>query len=286
MTSRLAKQLEGWQAGLLAVLVAWVVAILVVPRHVEPSEVPLPRTEPRELTALRRGWVVQAERLERDDVGPSVRSLGGRLRAYGRAEYEGHHKRVESAREALSLVARAALHESPEDVAALEARYSAAFVRASAIWIDRGVVTDDLMELGGDAPAAFEQKGWKPPAGGAAEDFDVVLRALYRKRFIALVGNHPALAPPPEEALVLLRFLMARVDESPRGQAVLFDHIAEVEGLDPSYPAGYARGIVLFKLGRFEQSAAAFDAYLRSDTGAYKTRAANYLRAAVEEAAQ
>ncbi len=286
MTSRLAKQLEGWQAGFLAVLLAWAVALVVVPRHVEPSEVPLPRVEPRELDVLRKSWGVSGARLDREDVPPAVRALGGRVRAYGRAEYEGHTKRVESARTSVAEVSRAAFYEGPEDVAALESRYAEAFVSAAAAWIDRGVVTDDLVELGGDAPAAFVEKGWKPAAGHAPEDFDVVLRALFRKRFVALVGDHPLLAAPAAESLVLLRFLMSQDEDSPRGQASLYGHIAEVEGLDPSYPAAYARGVVLYKLGRYEAAAASFDAFLQGGSSPYRLRAVNHLRAAVEEAAQ
>lgn len=61
--------------------------------------------------------------------------------------------------------------------------------------------------------------------------------------------------------------------------------IDELAALDPSYPRHLARGVTLYRLGSFMQSAEAFRSHLdQHPDGAYTLRAQNYLRAALERA--
>ena len=54
--------------------------------------------------------------------------------------------------------------------------------------------------------------------------------------------------------------------------------------MDPSYPVHYARGVALFHMGRYEAAAVAFDAFLSErESGPYRLRAINHLKAAIEE---
>ncbi|WP_437542840.1 hypothetical protein WME97_31520 [Sorangium sp. So ce367] len=61
--------------------------------------------------------------------------------------------------------------------------------------------------------------------------------------------------------------------------------IDELAALDPSYPRHLARGVSLYRLGSFMQSAEAFRSHLdQHPDGAHTLRAQNYLRAALERA--
>ncbi|WP_437792529.1 hypothetical protein [Sorangium sp. So ce693] len=61
--------------------------------------------------------------------------------------------------------------------------------------------------------------------------------------------------------------------------------IDEIAALDPSYPRHLARGVTLYRLGSFMQSAEAFRSHLdQHPDGAHTLRAQNYLRAALERA--
>ncbi|WP_438014659.1 hypothetical protein WMF18_27660 [Sorangium sp. So ce315] len=61
--------------------------------------------------------------------------------------------------------------------------------------------------------------------------------------------------------------------------------IDELAALDPSYPRHLARGVALYRLGKFAQSAEAFRSHLdQHPDGAHTLRAQNYLRAALERA--
>ncbi|WP_437808235.1 hypothetical protein [Sorangium sp. So ce1078] len=63
--------------------------------------------------------------------------------------------------------------------------------------------------------------------------------------------------------------------------------IDELAALDPAYPRHLARGVTLYRLGKFVQSAEAFRTHLdQHPDGAYTLRAQNYLRAALERASE
>jgi hypothetical protein len=279
------KYADGWQVGVLAVGIAAVVALLVVPRSVEPAGVPIPIVAPRDIADVRETTRARAATLDRPDVPEVVRALGGQIRAYGRAEAAGQPRPIESARVAVATLAAPALETSPADVAALEARYATAFAEAFRAFAATGEQSTDLVELGGDAMKTFVERGWMPESGAIPEDFDVVMESFYRRRFVALVGDDPALAEPKAESRARLAYLMRRAARSSDGDAAMMRYIDEASSLEPSYPVPYARGIVLYRMGRFEAAAASFDAFLEErSSGPYRLRAANYLRASVEAA--
>jgi tetratricopeptide (TPR) repeat protein len=61
--------------------------------------------------------------------------------------------------------------------------------------------------------------------------------------------------------------------------------IDELSAVDPTYPKELARGIVLYRLGRYPLAVEAFRQHLeRSPDGAFSLRAQNYLRAALGKA--
>ncbi|WP_438023187.1 hypothetical protein [Sorangium sp. So ce233] len=91
----------------------------------------------------------------------------------------------------------------------------------------------------------------------------------------------PASEPAPRSPTAALRAAEAqRAEEQYR-----LKKIDELAALDPSYPRHLARGVALYRLGKFAQSAEAFRSHLEQHPdGANTLRAQNYLRAAVERA--
>src|SRR5438876_603161 len=91
------RHFEGWEAGALAVVVALLGTLLVVPLKVAPEDVPLPVVDGKALSAtLAREAALAAAivpALERDVTGPAeglglydLRAFGEELRVYGHLE--------------------------------------------------------------------------------------------------------------------------------------------------------------------------------------------------------
>ena len=71
--------------------------------------------------------------------------------------------------------------------------------------------------------------------------------------------------------------------ENLAAEAWRLDKINKLGAIDPAYPLAYAQGVAQFRLGHFEASVEAFEAWVKEHPdGAYVLRARNYLRAALE----
>jgi tetratricopeptide (TPR) repeat protein len=130
--------------------------------------------------------------------------------------------------------------------------------------------------------AAFKKR-WNEVAGLKGGAFEPALdeeRAFYR--FLLEHPLHPraplttppalATAPPALDALGAYegQYMLKKIDE--------------LSALDPAYPADFARGIILYRLGRYLPSAEAFRRHLdASPDGPFTLRAQNYLRSALEQ---
>lgn len=288
--SRFSKYFEGWQVGAITVLMAIVAVAVVVPRTVVPEEVPLPRLAPRDIGVARTRARAAERALESGEISDNLRLLASRLRAHGLAENSGDRKQTELAAGSILELSPIVAATEPDRLLDLRAHLTERFVRAFLLLLRTGAETEDLAVVGGDAARTFRDKGWLD--GPVDAEIDLVLRSLYKRRFEGLVlpkGNLP-LEEAEERARV--RFLMLHPPRAPvpdpqglfANQYVL-SQLDDAAALDPHYPLRYAQGIALFRLGRFEASAAAFDAFLaeRPD-GPYRLRAVNYLKAAVEQA--
>ncbi|NUO49167.1 MAG: hypothetical protein HOV80_09960 [Polyangiaceae bacterium] len=289
-TSRLAKHLEGWQLGVVIVVMAWVAVLLMVPRTEEPESVPLPHLAPREVSASRARAAEESRRLASHELSPNLRLLGARLNAYGLAEHAGDKRRmVELAQLTQELGGQLAVLEH-EHILDLRAHLAERFVQTFSEFVRTGIETEELVGLGGNVVETFRKNGWLEHTD--EPEFDLFLRGLHKRRFDKLIGTKIEMPIDSAEERAKVRFLMQHPPRAPvadpdgvfAGNFVL-GQIEEAVNLDPSYPENYARGIALFRIGRYEASAAAFDAFLAErDGGPYRIRAANYLKAAVEYA--
>lgn len=293
--SRLAKHLEGWQVGALVVLIVSVVTLLLVPRSAIPERVPPPAVTAEEIQRARAANDARAREAVEGELPNTVQIVGALVRALGRAEWEGDRHEVRAREAALGRAAAAAYLEADalDRLRAYQARlFADAYFEA---W-KTGRVSDDLIELGGQMLRDFAEFGWLNDPATAPPHADLVLSALYKRRFIGTVTKdhpHPLLPLDPVEERLLLGYQIEHppipragtLGEVPAPGVFVLRRIDELAALEPSYPVLYAKGIVLFRMAEFDQAAQAFDAHIRTAEDApYRLRAINYLKASLEHA--
>jgi len=292
--SWLAMALEGWQIGALVVFLVAVVTAIVVPRSAIPESLPAPHMTADEIASTRAKNLKTAERATAQDLPRMTQLVGARIRALGRAEWDKDAKASERVRSDIREASLVAMNQDPESLILLRAYQAQRFVRAYCDYLRSGEGSIDLIELGGTITSEMAEVGWLNVLAEAPHDTDLILSALFKKRFTKLVApQHPALEPDTVEERALIAYRMqhppkrAGTETQSELDAVngdfLLKQIHALSQIDPTYPAQYARGIVFFKMGRFEDAAISFDAYLlQVQNGPYRLRTINHLKAAVE----
>lgn len=313
---------EGWQAGLLAVAIAGTAAVLGVPRPVPPGDLPEPAVAEGALDDILRAdeararsvtppgeprtWLARLrEGREARTLDHDVRALGDAVRAFGRAESDADEAALEKARRAAVDAAGAAIARAPEDVLVLRAYQVHAFAAGMRQLERTGEASPDLVELAGTFPRAAEMYGWYDRGARRLRVDEPALRAMYKKRWNEVTGlTGAAFALALDEERALLRFLLAHPavprrapppgagPDAARAHALAMTVLAnekrlskirDLARIDPGYPAAFAEGVVLFRLGRFEQAAIAFERHLEAHPdGPWTLRARNHLKAALE----
>lgn len=284
-------------------------AIVGVPRSVPPRDVPAPAVVP---SALRAALATDEARARdvagqaaRGELDYDVRALGEAVRAFGRAEVADRGAAKEEAHRRAMLAARAAIAHGPDAVLALRAYQARAFLREMRAFERTGEPTEELGELAGTFPQSAVAYRWYDPSARRLLPDEAALSALYKKRWNEVTGlKGEVFALSLDEERALLAFLIdhpavAAAPSSPgataateRGRAIAvrvaeeewrLEKIRDLATLDASYPAAFAEGVVLFRLGRFEAAAKAFDAHLTAHPdGPWTLRARNHLKAALE----
>jgi hypothetical protein len=291
----LARHFEGWQVGALIVFIVASISAVVVPRSADPKSLP-PAELGLGLLATARADSARARReAESLELPNSARLLAARLRSLGRSEASGDERAIDDGRQRIFDAARQALHERPEAVVAVRnlqaARFRELYLQRMRGGLDDGE-SNELTELGGSILLQFDENSWLSTSSEIDASTDILLEGFYKRRFARVLDTKdPALSPSQTEERVVLGFLLLhppkpRIDEGNSGGdgtgPYLLRRIDELARLEPSYPASYAKGIVLFRMGHFEASASAFDAFLQQGDGPYRLRAINYLKSAVE----
>ena len=275
------------------VLIVGVVTLLIVPRSAIPDGLPPPSVTLEDVRATRAANDARAREAVAMDPSHAVQLVGALFRAYGRAEWEGDARAKDQRREALGKAVAVAFLDG-ESLDRLRAYQARLFVDAYLRMWKTGEMSDELIELGGGSLHDLELNGWLRSAAQAPPHADLVLSAYFKRRFAKVVAkDHPALAPDPVEERLLLGYFMEHPPvggilggrEAASPGIFVLKRIDELAALEPSYPVLFARGIVLFRMAKFEDAAQAFDAYLRaSDDGRYRLRAVNYLKTSLEHA--
>lgn len=296
----LARHLEGWQPALLCVLLAGSGAILAVPHPTEPTFLPPPMPDPRELNRAREADHSLAQKAELEPLDADIRALGSALRAFGAADAAGDPHAVVKSRKDVAAAASRALALSEEGVLRLRAYQLRAFLRAVRTWEITGIEGPDLTELGGGFTGMLKRNGWVSDRRVLLDD--AAKRAAWKRRWNEITGiDRPAFQPCLDEHRAFYRFVLEHppiihppgvpagdpeASQGPKDQYRL-KKMEEIAALDPAYPSDLARGIVLYRLGRFLPAVQAFRRHLEaSPDGPFTLRARGYLRAALGRAAE
>jgi tetratricopeptide (TPR) repeat protein len=297
----LARHFAGWQPGLLAVFIASAVAVLVVPRPVEPVDLPVPKLDLRELTRLRHADAARAELAERTALDVDVRKLGLAMREYGQADFDGDETALLAARKKTIEAARLAVAQGDEALLRLRAFQQRSFLREVRRWEETREATKELAEVGGGFLRLVERNGWVDASGHVLMT-EGALTASFKKRWNEVSGiDSEALRISTEEQRALLAFVLLHPAASANTAAwggargakagttaddlARLKKIDEIAKVDPSYPSELARGVIFYRLGRYLLAVESFRQHLDvHPDGPYALRAQNYLRAALGRA--
>lgn len=292
--SKLARAFEGWQAGLVVILVSALVVLVVVPRPVLPDEIPLPSPSPAALRAEMKRDAERARAAEHEELPFEVRAIGDAFRRLGAASAAGQAEDVRRFRFSIGQMIRQH-RPDPGLLLRLRAYQTEVFLQALADYERKGVESEDLREVGGDFLQAAWSAGWmrtqrQRPRLIADEPVRFV---LYRKRWNEVMGlDEPPFAVSLDEERAFHRFLFAhpvvrvpdvrRLDTRARCRAAneyLLKRVDAYAPIDREYPSEYARGILLLRLGRHEAAAQPLLRFVeRNPDGPYTLRARNALR--------
>jgi len=294
---RIAKIFEGWQLLVVTFVVAWGTALVVVPRPVEPRDLPVPRIEPRSATSIRDRDRDLAASLQTRPLDTKLRRLGTAVRTVGKYE-ETSDPQLSTARDEAKDAAKDALRLSGPDVLRLRAYQTERFLEELAGWVRTGQSSDELVELGGSVVRSFQATGWIVTENGKRRVLlgDLALRAAYKKRWNEVTGvTADTLAVTVDEQRAFLAFAIEHPARPPAnaglGNAVAMyqnqmtlNKIEDLAKIDPSYPVLFAKGIVFYRLASYANAATAFGRYLEeTPNGPYAVRAANFLKASLEK---
>jgi len=302
---RFARHLEGWQPGLLAILIAASGAVLALPRATAPEDIPPPSVDERALAMTlqhdRDRALAIAPELEREVTGSSsprlfdLRALGQAIRDFGLADASPN-------REELIVEQRAKLAEAvlrattlgEDKLLALRSYELLLFLREVRRWEETRVESEELQALGGPFIPMLERNGWI--RNGRIVPDEKVRAILFKRRWNEITGlSEGPFALTLDEQRAYYRFLL--MHPSPltgmRGDEVdcrsidqwRLRKVLEFSQLDPEYPDELARGVLLFRLGAHLAAAEAFRNHLaKHPDGPHTLRVRNYLLAAVEHA--
>jgi predicted Zn-dependent protease len=244
----------------------------------------LPVVVPRELWRIEREDDARADAALRELLPFEVRAAGEAFRQYGAAVADNESGRaLQSAKELRALLKQSREKYGDEPVLRLRAVQTRLFVAELARFEHDGKTSDELTELGGDFVDKARRAKWLTSDGKLVAN-DVERETLFRIRWSEIAGlrHERSFAPTLDEWRTYYRFMLQHPGTG--GAAAQLQLVTALERIDLSYPGILARGVLLFRMGRYEASEQALRAYLRDNPqGPWRLRALNYLAAAVQE---
>jgi len=289
------RHFDGWQPGLLAVLLAAAVAILAVPQSIEPTELPMPVADARALRHIAREDDAAARSAVQTPLDADVRAVGSLLRAFGKADATRDEAMLAQLRSRITSAVLVARTHGDAPLLKLRAFQLNVFLREVKHFVAKGEMTTDLLELGGPFADVLARNGWcvgGPPC--VMRMGEHALRAAFKRRWNEISGlSGGAFALAVDEQRAFYGFLLQHppgrhqlvAGPQPRGidATYLLRKIDELAGMDAAYPRHLARGIIQFRTGDFRRAAESFSTHMdASPDGPWALRAQNHLRAALE----
>jgi len=296
------------------VALAGIVALLAVPRSVEPHELPLPSVDALQLRRIEQADDEAARAIVRSPLDVDVRAVGSLLRAFGKADATRDDAMLVQLRSRLTSAVIVARMQGDAPLVHLRAFQTHAFLREVRRFVATGEVSSDLVELGGSfadllirndwcvgstpcvmrmgehAQRAIFKRRWNEISGVAGGSFDLTLDE--QRAFYEFLLRYPPPKADQTSASGGHRGFGAKGaagDPKPQmfNQAVdgpyLLRKVDELSAIDPEYPRQFARGVIQFRTGDFRRAAESFALHLEvSPDGPWAIRAQNHLRASLE----
>lgn len=285
---------------------------LLLPRANPPEDIPLPNVDGRALAQTEAQDHRLAELARNQLLPPEVRELGSAIREFNSREArDAEGVAMNNARVTLGQLLGPALAGGVDTLLRLRAVQLEGFLAEVRTYEATGQASKELDALGGTFVRRMTQVGW-------CADHKVLLSDAERRvafkmawNGVAGVGSRPEFMVSLDETRTLYTFFLshphaseaakARIDgsrqsatdkatcdalesgENVAAEAWRLDKINKLGAIDPAYPLAYAQGVAQFRLGHFEASVDAFEAWIQAHpNGAYALRARNHLRAALE----
>ncbi len=289
------RHFEGWELAVVAVSTVLLAALLFVPRPAEPDAFPLPEVDRVAQSRAAEADHARARAALRHPLPYDVRAVGEAFRGYGLASIERDTALVVDQRrdlERVAALARQRFGDAP--LLTLRAVQTLFFQRALSHWEATGEQNADLRELGGEFLSHAEESGWiRAPHELVLSESERT--TLFHMRWDELTGLRDTLplSPTLDDWRAYYRLLIEHPEGS-LGQGgderrdrvrLRLGYVDALSKHDPDYPADLARGVLLYQLGMYPDSAQALRAHLlRHSDGPWTLRAQNYLRAATARA--
>lgn len=281
-----ARHLQGYELGLVTIAMAVTSALLALPRASRPATLPLPRVDRAEAQRRNEGERERAQRAAATGLPFEVRAVGESVRHYGQSVNRGldpGHD-LEDLRERVKAVEASGQSALLLGLRAVQTQY---FLQALSRFEREGKPNDELLELGADFLKHAQHNGWFGSDGRFVAD-DATRRVLFELHFADLIGKRGTFpfTPTLDDWRHYYRLLLQYPERelTPIADAESAANVARVRVVnalsrkDPEYPALFAKGYLLDRLGERQAAAAAYRAHLgQHESGAYALLARNYL---------
>ena len=271
-----------WEGiGVVAFVVGLMVmaAALAVPRATEPDVLPLPLPDRGVLRRVKLRSDGLAREAREKGLSYDVRAVGEAIRRCGRETVAGQGVPDKVIGEVLLTVRMALDRKSEAGLLRLLALQTELFVDATHAFESSGKPSMELQELGGDFVSMAKQSGWLEGRTLVLDDDERA--SLFRLRWTELTGLRSValFSPTLDEyrAYYALYLRNLRGADSARSERA-FSVVRALEKRDPSYPGAFARGVLFYRAGLFQEAADAFGAHLAlHPDGPWALRARNHV---------
>ena len=284
------RHFQGYELGLVTIGVALGFALLALPRASEPSTLPLPVVD---RAAVQRTLDQEHElvrQAESRGLSFEVRAVGTSIRHFGHSMQAGldtYHDR-QDIRERLQRVQDKGQMSQLLELRAVQSQF---FLEALRRYEQTGKSDTDLDELGAGFLLHARKSGWFDATGRCLADEGTRL-VLFRMHWADLIERRTVFpfAPSLNDLRGYYRFQLlhpereAALSTDTTGDVARLRVVRALAEKDLEYPALFAQGTLLYRLGDSQAAASAFRSHLgRNESGPYALLARNYLIRALED---